>query len=188
MNEFEFLAVFISIVVGLGVTHILHGLARLIHSHGGQRVSRLHFVWTLNVLLILLLNWWVLFLWADYAAWSFDVYLLLIGWGIALYMLAVILYPPEISKEDSYAEIFERNRKWLFGTFVIFVALDVAQTAVRGQLLEPRIYLPFVLHYAVLTAIGIPFANRRYQDFLAFYFLITLTLWCLVVRRLLGGG
>ena len=186
MNEFEFLAVFISIVVGLGVTHILYGLGRLIHNRGHQRVAPLHFIWTLNVLLILLLNWWVLFLWADHPGWSFDIYLLLIGWGIALYMLAVILYPPDINLEDSYEEIFERNRKWLFGAFILFVALDVAQTAVRGQLTEPRIYLPFVLHYAALAAIGIPVENDRYQRFLAWYFLVTLILWCLFVRRFLG--
>ena len=109
MNEFEFLAVFISIVVGLGVTHILYGLARLIHNRGQQQVAVLHFVWTLNVVLILLLNWWVLFLWADYPAWSFDVYLLLIAWAIALYMLAVILYPPDIKNEDTFEDIFEQN-------------------------------------------------------------------------------
>jgi hypothetical protein len=187
MNEFEFLAVFISIVVGLGVTHILYGLARLIHNRGQQQLGKLHFIWTLNVLLILLLNWWVLFLWADHDAWSFDIYLLLIGWGIALYMLAVILYPPDITKQDSYAEIFDKNRVWLLGTFVTFVALDVAQTAVRGQLFEPKIYLPFVLHYAALAAVGIPVANKRYQGFLAWYFLVTLILWCLIARRLLGG-
>jgi hypothetical protein len=186
MDEFEFLAVFISIVVGLGVTHILYGLARLIHNRGQQRAAKLHFVWTLNVLLILLLNWWVLFLWVDYPAWSFDIYLLLIGWGIALYMLAVILYPPDIKREDSYEEVFEKNRTWLFGAFIVFVAFDVAQTAVRGQLFEPKIYLPFVLHYAGLAAIGIPVSNKRYQNFLAWYFLITLILWCLFVRRLLG--
>ena len=187
MNEFEFLAVFISIVIGLGVTHILYGLARQIHNRSEQKVAELHFVWTLNVVLILLLNWWVLFLWVDYPAWSFDIYLLLIGWAIALYMLSVILYPPDIRKEDSFEEIFEQNRKWLFGTFVVFVGLDIAQTAVRDQLLEPKIYLPFVLHYAALAAIGIPLSNKRYQRFLAWYFLITLVLWCLVVRRLLGS-
>ena len=186
MNEFEFLAVFISIVVGLGVTHILYGLSRLIHNRGQQALAPLHFIWTLNVLLILLLNWWVLFLWADYPGWSFDIYLLLIGWGIALYMLAVILYPPDIKLEDSYEEIFRRNRTWLFGAFIIFIALDVAQTAVRGELFEPAIYLPFVLHYAALAAIGIAVPSKRYQYFLAWYFLITLTLWCLFVRRLLG--
>jgi len=187
MTEFEFLAVFISIVVGLGVTHILYGTARLIHNRGRQKIGKLHFIWTLNVLLILLLNWWILFLWADHAEWSFDVYLLLVGWGIALYMLAVILYPPDIGANDSYDEIFDRNRTWLLGTFVTFIALDIAQTAVRGQLFDPPLFLPYSLHYVTLAAIGIPVANKRYQDFLAWYFLITLILWCLFVRRLLGG-
>jgi len=187
MNEFEFLAVFISIVVGLGVTHILYGVARLIYTRDRHQMATIHFVWTLNVILILLLNWWVLFLWADHPAWSFDVYLLLIGWGIALYMLAVVLYPPDITGEVSYEELFEKNRKWLFGTFITFIALDIAQTAVRGQLFEPKYYLPFVLHYAMLTAVGIPVANKRYQIFLAWYVLITLTLWSLVIRRILGS-
>jgi hypothetical protein len=187
MNEFEFLAVFISIIVGLGVTHILYGIARLIHNRDHQSVSKLHFVWTLNVLLILLLNWWILFLWVDYPSWSFDIYLLLIGWGIALYMLAVILYPPDIGPEDTYEAIFQKNRKWLLGTFVVFVGFDVAQTAARGQLFEPAIYLPFVVHYALLAAIGIPVSSRRYHNFVAWYFLITLVLWSVLVRRLLGS-
>jgi hypothetical protein len=36
MDEFEFLAVFISIAIGLGVTHILYGLARQIHNRSGS--------------------------------------------------------------------------------------------------------------------------------------------------------
>jgi hypothetical protein len=187
MNEFEFLAVFISIVVGLGVTHILYGLARIIHNRDSLRLDTLHFIWTVNVLLILLLNWWVLFLWADYPEWSFDIYLLLIGWGITLYMLSVVLYPPDTRREETYGMLFEKNRKWLFGAFIVFILLDIAQTAVRGQLFEPKIYLPFVLQYGVLAAIGIPVGNRRYQLFYAWYTLVTLTLWCLFVRRLLGG-
>lgn len=187
MTKFEFLAVFISIVVGLGVTHILYGLARIIYTHDRQHVSMLHLVWTLNVLLILVLNWWVFFLWVDFDAWSFDVYLLLIGWGVSLYMFAVVLYPPDIRSGDSYDAIFEKNRQWLFGTFVTFITFDIVQTAVRGQLFQPAYYLPYVLHYMVLAVIGIFVPNRRYQAFFAWYTLISLTLWSVVVRRFLGG-
>ena len=187
MNEFEFLAVFISIVVGLGVTHVLYGLARVINGRMQQRVAMLHLVWTANVLLILLLNWWTLFLWVDYGAWSFDIYLLLISWGIALYMLTIPLYPPDMQSGDAYQDIFDRNRGWLLGTFVIFVALDIVQTAVRGQLFEPRTFLPYVLHLAVLAIVGMLVANRRYQVFLAWYMLIVLVLWSVIVRRVLGA-
>ncbi len=186
MSAFEFLAVFISIVVGLGVTHVLHGLARIIHNRDRVQVSPLHLLWTINVLLILLLNWWVLFLWVDFADWSFDLYLLLIGWGVALYMLAVVLYPPDIRGDESYAEVFERNRTWLFGIFIGFIALDIGQTAVRGQLFDPPVFLPYVLHYVVLSGLGMAIRDRRYQLFYAWWTLSTLIAWSLVARRLLG--
>ena len=134
-----------------------------------------------------MLNWWVLFLWSDYPEWSFDIYLLLISWGIALYMLAVVLYPPDMSQEDSYEVVFKQNRKRLYRIFIVFRTLDISQTAVRGQLFDPVIYLPFVLQYAVLSGIGIATASRRYQVFFAWYLLITLSTWSLIVRRLLGG-
>lgn len=187
MDEFEFLAVFISIVIGLGVTHVLYGLARIIYNREQHQFSILHFLWSINILLILLLNWWIFFLWVDYPLWSFDIYLLLIGWGVSLYMLSVVLYPPDIRGDVSYDDLFERNRKWLLGTFLVVVLIDIAQTAVRGQLFQPRFYLPYVLHYAALAAIGIALTDRRYQIFLAWYLLITLVLWSLLIRRLLGG-
>lgn len=187
MGKFEFLVLFISIVIGLGVTHVLHGLARIIHNRDRVQIAPLHLVWTVNVLLILLLNWWVLFLWADFAAWSFDLYMLLIAWGIALYMLAVVLYPPDIRGDESYFDLFERNRKWLFGMLIAFIGLDLAQTAVRGQLFDPPIFVPYDLHYAVLAAVAIRVGNRRFQTFFAWYVLLSLVLWSVVVRRVLGG-
>lgn len=126
-----------------------------------------------------------MFLWSDYKDWSLDLYLLLIIWGIAFYMLTVVLYPPDIPSDEHYDELFEQNRKWLFGTFALFVFLGVDQTALRGELFQPRMYLPSVLYYAVLTAIGIPLGDRRYQAFLAWYVPIRLTLWSLFIRRLL---
>ncbi|MEJ2153435.1 MAG: hypothetical protein P8Y29_10955 [Gemmatimonadota bacterium] len=102
-------------------------------------------------------------------------------------MLAVVLYPPDIRGDESYFDLFERNRKWLFGTFIVFLLLDVAQTAVRGQLFDPPIFLPYVLHYAVLSGLGIFLDNKRFQAFFAWYMLLSLVLWSVVVRRILGG-
>lgn len=187
MSEFEFLIVFISVVIGLGVTHILHGVGRIIHNRDVVKVDTLHAVWTADVLLILVLNWWVSFSWGDYTAWSFDIYLVLIAWAISLYMLSVILYPPDIRGDESYAEVFARNRQWLLGAFIVMGLLDIAQTAWRGDLFNPPIYLPFVLHYLILAAIGIVVDSPRYQRFLAWWVLISLTVWSLVVRRLLEG-
>ena len=187
MSEFEFLVVFVSIVIGLGVTHLLLGVGRIIHNRDEIEVYSIHAVWTANVLLILVINWWVSFSWGGFTAWSFDVYMVFILWSISLYMLAVILYPPDIRGDESYVALFERNRRWLFGTFILMNVLDIAQTALRGDLFHPPYYLPFVLHYIVLAGIGMVVADRRYQTFWAWYMLISGTTWSLVVRRLLDG-
>ena len=55
--------------------------------------------------------------------------------------------------------------------------LDIAQTAIHGDLFHPIWYVPFIGHYAVLAAIGL-FAHRRgYDRFFAWYQLITLLIW-----------
>jgi hypothetical protein len=187
VSEFEFLSVFISIVIGLAVTHLLQGLGQAVHERDRIPVDPLLTVWTLSVLIILVLNWWVFFAWETFDGWSFDVFLLLILWAISLYMLAVVLYPARFRDGDSYRELFERNRRWFFGTFIVFILLDVGQTAARGKLFHPPIYLPYVLHYALFSAVGIAVADTRYQRFFAWYTLVSVLMWSLGVRRLLGA-
>ena len=46
--------------------------------------------------------------------------------------------------------------------------------------------MPFVLQYAVLGGIGIAIPNPRYQNFLAWWVLVTLLVWSFVVRRMLA--
>jgi hypothetical protein len=57
----------------------------------------------------------------------------------------------------------------------------------RGDLLHPVWYLPFVAHLIVLSAIGIALRRRGYDRFFAWYQLITLLTWSLIVRRFLAG-
>ncbi|MCX6561619.1 MAG: hypothetical protein NTZ26_14025 [Candidatus Aminicenantes bacterium] len=52
-----------SIVLALGITRILTGIGKIVQLRGRIRHSWLHLLWALDVLLFLLLNWWVLFRW-----------------------------------------------------------------------------------------------------------------------------
>ncbi len=186
MSEFEFLAVLISIIIGLGVTHLLAGVGRAIHERAHNRVDTLHIVWTANVFLVLVLNWWVAFSWRNETHWSFETFLLVIIWAVSMFMMAVLLYPPELDPGEDYAGVFEKNRKWFLGTFIVMILTDIGQTALRGALFDPPIYLPFVLQYAALAGIGIAVPSPRYQNFFGWWVLITLLIWSFVVRRMLA--
>lgn len=185
MSEFEFISVLISMVVGLGITHVLRGVAQAVHDRREAPLDTVHGVWTAVVSLNLVLNWWVLFSWRDHDVWSFTLFLSLIVWVVALYLPVAFLFPPRKEAGEGWAAVWESNRPWFLGAFASFAVADVWVTALRGGLFDPPAYLPLVGHYFVLWVVGIFVARPRYQRFLAWYTLLSLALWSFVARRFL---
>ena len=168
MSSFEFIAALMSIIVGLGVTNLLAGAGRAFYRRKENPLDEVHIVLTLATLLLLVLQWWVTFKWNTEAVWSFDRFLVLIVWTITLYMLTVFLYPPDLSEAEEQPA-------------------PLSQTAIHGDLFHPIWYVPFVGQYTMLAAIGLFVHRRGYDRFFAWYQLITLLIWALVVRRYLVG-
>ena len=186
MSEFEFISVLISIVVGLAIAQLLRGVAQAVHERGQAPIDPVHMAWTAGVFLNLVLNWWVLFSWRSHEVWSFTLFLSLIVWAVALYLPVVFLYPPGKPASEAWMAVYASNRQWFLGAFASFAALDIWVTALRGDLFDPPWYLPFVGHYFILWVVGIFVAKPKYQRFLAWYTLISLTAWSLVVRRFIS--
>jgi hypothetical protein len=188
MSSFEFISILMSIIIGLGVTNLLAGTGRAFYRRRQNPMDEVHVVFTAATLLVLVLNWWVAFKWNSEAVWSFDKFLALIVWTIALYMLTIFLYPPDLSQEEEHRGRFQRNRAGYYSTFIAFCLLDIAQTAIRGDLFHPIWSVPFVGQYAVLAGGGLVAGRRGYDRFFAWYLLITLLIWSLVLRRYLVGN
>lgn len=179
MSEFEFLSVLISIVFGLGLTHLLYGLFR----HLGRRdVTEVHALHTAWVFIVLVLNWWVLYQWRDYRGWSFEVFLLIVLWSLTFYVMSIALYPPD----DNEARGTEFDYRWFYWAAIATGVADIVWTAVRGRLFTPWYYLPFVGHYMVLWALLIRLQSRRLERYAARWMLASIMLWAFVVRRYTG--
>jgi hypothetical protein len=185
LSEFEFISVLISMVVGLGLTHVLRGFAQAVHDRRQLPIDPVHMVWTALVTLNLALNWWVLFSWREHQVWSFTLFLSLVVWVVALYLPVAFLYPPRRMEGEGWAAVFTRNRQWFLGSLALFGVADVWVTALRGGLFDPPAYLILVGHYMVLWVVGIFVARPGYQRFLAWYSLVSLLVWALVARRFL---
>jgi len=95
MSSFEFISILMSIIIGLGVTNLLAGAGRAFYRRRQNPMDEVHIVLTIATLLVLVLNWWVVFKWNNEAVWSFDKFLVPIVWTIALYMLTIFhpIYP-----------------------------------------------------------------------------------------------
>jgi len=53
--------VLVSLILGLGITHILNGVGRAIHRRAEIKADLIHNLWTVATFLILILNGWVFF-------------------------------------------------------------------------------------------------------------------------------
>jgi len=137
MSSFEFIAALMSIIIGLGATNLLAGAGRAFYRRKENPLDEVHLVLTVAALLLLVLQWWVTFKWNTEVNWTFDKFLVLITWTIALYLLTVFLYPPDLSEAEEHQRRFERNRAGYYSTFLAMCLLDIAQTAVHGELLQP---------------------------------------------------
>jgi hypothetical protein len=179
MTEFEFLSVLISIIFGLGLTHILAGSVRYIFA---GRATETQLVYSLFTLIVLVLNWWVSFTWRDHANWSFDEFLVLVLWSISHFLLAITLYPPD----EVALAAFESHRKWFLRSFIGMTLMDIAQTAMRGDLFNPWYYQIFVLHYTSIATAAIFIKSPVVQRVISWWFLFSIFAWSLVVRRFLA--
>src|SRR5829696_1643081 len=90
---FEYLAVIVSVIVGLGLTRILQGMARMLEARARVRVYWVHLVFTGIVFLGHLLFWWLFWSSRQVEAWSFFPFLFLLLQPIILYLLLVYASP-----------------------------------------------------------------------------------------------
>jgi len=182
MTDFEFLSVLVSIVIGFGLTHLLGGLGHAYHFRRVSKMDAVHVAWTIAVFFVLVLNWWVFLLFRSFDTWTFSVFFTVILWTTCFYVLALALYPPRLSKDVDYRELFEANRTWFLSTFTIMIVLDLIVTVMRDQAIPEPHYIAFVGHYGLITVVGIGVKNRNYDLAAAWYIAITMALWSFGVR------
>src|SRR5689334_16712007 len=99
ISAFEYITVFISIILGLGVTQILTGIADLVHQSGRVKVYWPHLVWVLLVLVLHVLEWYITFDLRTFNAWRLPVFLFVLLYPIVLFVTARLLFPFGLSDE-----------------------------------------------------------------------------------------
>jgi hypothetical protein len=170
MSVFEFLGVLLSVIVGLGVTHLLAGLSKTIHHRNTVRISWIHTLWTFNVLIYIVIIWWGMFWWSGLEDWSFFNFLLLILYAIVLFLAASLLYPWDLPHDFDFDAHFFETRPWFFAVLTVGWAIDIPETALKsvdGLRDLPEAYLALAATNLVLFLIGAFWSNRTYHKILA---------------------
>lgn len=93
MSPFEFVAAFFSVVLGLGVAHLLTGISNLIEARARVQTYWVHSVWVVVVMLLLVHSWWGLWSLQSAASWSYPSFLCFVAYLAALYVLSTLALP-----------------------------------------------------------------------------------------------
>lgn len=160
MGVFEYIGVLVSVIMGLGITHLVTGASKLIQHRAQVRFYLPHMLWTVNILLFILLIWWGMFSWSDHETWFAYEYLFITLYAIVMFFLASMLYPWDMRIDIDVREHFSTNRIWFFGTLFVAWCIDVLATLVKadvGLRPIPNGYFGFVGVQMLIAVIGIGF-------------------------------
>ncbi|MDB5535661.1 MAG: hypothetical protein JWQ65_536 [Devosia sp.] len=179
---FPHVRIVMGMVIGLGITRLLMGVAGLVQHPKRAKLSAIHLLWAGSMLIELIHFWWWQFALFQLTNWTFGIFFFLIAYTILLFLQAAILFPDNISEYDGYEDFFLQRRNWFFGLFAANFLFDATDTLIKGQAhwdkfgLEYYIQVPIGL---ILCAIAIRTADRRFHLALVSVHLIYQGSWIL---------
>jgi len=181
--------VLVGVVLGLGLTRILSGLARMVEHPGRNPVSATHLLWVAVILLSIVHFWWWEFALISIGAWRFELFVFLLLYAFLWFVLACLLFPGDLAEHDTYEAYFLSRRRWFFGLFAATFAADLIDTAIKGadhfRALGPE-YPARIAAGIVLCAIAAWTGNRRFHLLFAALYLAYDLSWILRLYDTLG--
>jgi len=106
MDLYSHVRVLFSILLGLGVSHLLRGLARIVQRPKEYRVYWVHLAWALFLFLYLIHFWWWEFRLRQVTEWTFPRYFFIALYATPLYMLCTLLFPDEMADYRGFRDYF----------------------------------------------------------------------------------
>jgi hypothetical protein len=136
MSTFEYLSVFISIVIGLGVVHVLTALARIIVDRD-SRPYWVHTLWGFNALYQLALFWWFTFDWRLQDVWTLPLFLFVVGFAMLTFLLSAIVVPLSPPADGDYRAYFYGHHRQIFGLWLAYAGVDTVDAILKGPEAHP---------------------------------------------------
>jgi hypothetical protein len=149
MNEFSYLSVLLSVILGLAVAQILKGFRGLLLSRARIRIYWPVIAWAILILLMCFQSWWAMFGMRGRHDWTFPQFTIVLLQTIVTYMLAGLVFPDLFGEEViDLKESFYAHRGWFFA----FGFASIAVSVIKEVILDGRLPLPTNLAFHVVFA------------------------------------
>jgi len=179
---FPHIRIVMGMVIGLGMTRLLSGVARIVQHPKQYPLYPIHLAWVAMLLLMLVHFWWWeidLYVVTD---WTFGKYIFVIFYAVTLFLMCALLFPDSMQDYRGYEDFFYARRAWFFGLLALTYLLDVVDTLLKGQDYFERFDNEYQLRTPILMVLCIVAAvtgNRRFHTVFVAGLLIYQVSWIL---------
>jgi hypothetical protein len=182
MDEFGYLSVLLSIILGLAVTQILQGFRGLLLSRARVQFYWPVIAWAFLLLLACFQSWWAMFGLRSRHDWTFPAFAVVLLQIIFLYMSTGLIFPDLVG--DTAVDLkknFYAHRGWFFSLFVGMLGASLIKNLVfDGKLPEP-IDLAFHAIFGATFIVGAITRREWYHKTLVVFGIAGLVLYILLL-------
>ena len=169
---FPHVRIVMGMVIGLGVTRLLSGLARIVQHPRQYPLDPVHLAWVASLLLTLIHFWWWEFGLFGIRHWTFEIYFFIVLYAVTLFLLCALLFPDSMEGYAGYEDYFYARRGWFFGLLAATYLFDVIDTLIKGEAHFARFGVEYLIRtpvFVLLCLIAIRTTDRRFhRAFIAF--------------------
>jgi hypothetical protein len=168
MDEFSYLSVLLSIIIGLAITEILQGFRQLLLARRHVRSYWPVLVWGFVLLAIATQMWWSSFGLRARHQWTFAMFAVVLLQTALLYMQAGLVFP-EFSQPGTtdLRQHYFAQQRWFFSFLSSILIVSVCKDLILGGTLpSPGNLLFHVVFFGVAIA-GALIASERFHKVLA---------------------
>ncbi len=182
MDEFSYLSVLISVILGLAVTQILKGFRGLVLSRTRIQIYWPVIAWAALVLLICVQHWWSMFGLRDRHDWTFQQFALVLLNVIFIYMIAGLIFPDLFGEEVvDLRENFYAHRGWFFSLAFGTIVVSVCKMVVLDGKLPDTMNLGFHAIFGVTLFSGALTGREWYHKTLVVFTSALFVLYIIVL-------
>ena len=183
MTPFEYLSVLISIILGLGLTHLLSAVRELIQKRARVRFYWLALVWAALIFMTQVQWWWGIYELRVRPDWNFFSFFFLLLAPVSMYLTAGLVLPGiEGDAECDLKAYYYRNHGWIFGLTALGNLFDAARAylALRNPA-DPKVWTNLI---AVALCISLAVIRSERYHVIITLLLTTLFLAFIIMARL----
>jgi len=182
VDEFSYLSVLLSVILGLAVAQILKGFRGLLLSRTRIRLYWPVIAWALLLLLVCFQNWWSMFGMRVRHDWTFLQFTMVLLSTIFIYMLAGLVFPDLFGEEVvDLRENCYAHRGWFFSLGVATIVCSVCKDFVLDGRLPNSTNLGFHSVFALTLLTGALTQREWYHKILVVFGIASFVLYIVVL-------